>query len=215
MINTKYFYIGSNKFNFDWQHLVEEYRKYCTKDSIVVEVGGSVFERTKELSLYCKKVIAVELMSERIPDKKEDKIEYRLGNWEELSKIIELDSADIVISSHCIEHVKDDLSALNETFKVLKKNGVALINTPNRKRLTRSIIEFFTHERKFPHWEHQREYTKDDLLSLARKSLFKNSKVQVNSLVFGLHSGYFFMYFKTCPEFLIKTANYLELILFK
>lgn len=215
MINTRSFYIGGRKFNYDWSHLVDEYKRYCTKDSIVVEVGGSVFERTKELSLYCKKVIAVELMPERIPDKKEDKIEYRAGNWEQLSEVIEPESVDIVISSHCLEHVKDDLSALNETFKVLKKNGAALINTPNRKRLTRAIIEFFTRERKFPYWEHQREYTKDNLLDLAERSLFKNSKVQVNSLVFGLHSGYFFIYLKNCPEFLIKKANYLELILFK
>ena len=136
-------------------------------------------------------------------------------NIEKLTEIIEPNSIDIVISSHCIEHVKDDISALNEIYKVLKKEGVVLINTPNRKRFVRSVIEFFTQERQFPYWEHQREYTEEDLIKLVSKTLFKDSEIQINNLVFGLHGGYFFIYMKNCPKFLKNKANYLELILLK
>ena len=91
-------------------------------------------------------------------------------HWQKLTKFIPKESIDIVISSHTIEHIPDDLRAINEIYKVLKPGGRAIINTPNRKRLTRAIMEVFTGERKFPWWEHIREYTEDDFKDLSLRS---------------------------------------------
>src|SRR5579859_775815 len=64
---------------------------------------------------------------------------------------------DCVISFQVIEHIADDHLYLQEISRVLKPNGLALITTPNRPMsLSRNP------------W-HEREYTTDELTSLARK----------------------------------------------
>src|SRR5882672_2852414 len=64
---------------------------------------------------------------------------------------------DCVVSFQVIEHIKDDSLYLKEINRVLKPNGLALITTPNRPMsLSRNP------------W-HEREYTADELTSLAKK----------------------------------------------
>jgi ubiquinone/menaquinone biosynthesis C-methylase UbiE len=68
---------------------------------------------------------------------------------------------DCVVSFQVIEHIKDDNLYLEEISRVLKPNGLALITTPNRPMsLSRNP------------W-HEREYTADELTSLAKKYFTK------------------------------------------
>ena len=122
-------------------------------------------------------------------------------------------SIDIAVSSHVIEHVQNDLTSLNELYKVLKPGGVALINTPNRKRLVRSFIEMFTEERVFPYAEHVREYTESDLTTLIKKSRFKTYKII--PVVFGIHAGPVYVYNESVPKPLRSLAQFWEMHLFK
>ena len=131
-----------------------------------------------------------------------------MGEWEKLSSFFKEQSVDIVIASHVIEHTANDLLCINEIYKVLKKGGILLFNTPNRKRLTRSIVEIFTGERKFPYWEHQREYIKGDLLKLIKQSNFEITKAAINGIALGLCGGRIFFYIKKVPVFLEKFSNY-------
>lgn len=203
---------GSNKINGDWESLFQSYRRFVKPSHVVLEIGASVVERTREISRHCARVIGVELMPERKPADYGN-IHYVLGNWEELTAVLEPESVDVAISSHVIEHVPDDLKALNELHRVLKHGGVAVINTPNRRRLTRRIAELFTGERKFPYWEHQREYIEADLQRLLAASDFK--RYEIIPLVFGLHGGRVFCYARKVPRFLRSMANYWEIHLFK
>jgi len=72
------------------------------------------------------------------------------------------------------------------------------LNTPNRKRLARTIVEMFSGERKFPWWEHLREYTEDDLERLLETSLFREYKIL--PVVSRLHGGPIFIYMEKVPE---------------
>jgi SAM-dependent methyltransferase len=203
---------GSNKVNADWESLFGSFRQFVKPGHTALEIGASVIERTREISRYCARVIGVELMPERKPAD-HGNIHYVLGDWEKLTAVLEPGSIDVAISSHVIEHVPDDLKALTELHRVLKPGGAAFINTPNRKRLTRRVIELFTGERKFPFWEHQREYVEEDLRRLLVASPFK--RYQIIPLVFGLHGGRLFCYMKQVPRPLRAMANYWEIHLFK
>jgi len=76
-------------------------------------------------------------------------------------KGLEDDSFDSIVSFQVIEHIKDDLGYLKEIYRVLKPGGKALISTPNiRMSLSRNP------------W-HIREYTADELTTLAKK-VFSN-----------------------------------------
>lgn len=203
---------GSHKINGDWESLFQSYRRFVKSSHTVLEIGASVVERTREISRHCARVIGVELMPDRKPEDFGN-IHYVLGNWEKLTAAVAPESVDMAISSHVIEHVPDDLKAINELHRVLKPGGVAVLNTPNRKRLTRRIAELFAGERKFPYWEHQREYIEEDLRRLLAASAFK--RYEIFPLVFGLHGGRFFCYLKKAPHCLRAMANYWEIHLFK
>lgn len=65
------------------------------------------------------------------------------------------DAYDSVVSFQVIEHIRDDLSFLQEIYRVLKPGGIALLTTPNRRMsLTRNP------------W-HVREYLAEELRTLA------------------------------------------------
>jgi len=199
--------------NYDWQHLLKTYKKIVKPNYTVLEIGASTLSRTNKLAKYCQNLIGIELIAFRIPKTKNPKIKYLIADWQYLSKKIKENSIDLAVSSHVIEHVPNDLLALKELHKVLKPGAVAIINTPNRLRLARGIIEIFTGPRKFPWWEHIREYSYDDIQKLCLSSPFK--KYSIKPLIFGFHNGYFKLYLRKVPKIFIKYANYWELSLIK
>lgn len=201
---------------YDWQHLLDTYKNIAHNEMVVLEVGSSNVERTTDLAKHCKELIGVEKFSERIPNDSafpNHNVRIVKGDWSKLSEVIPLNSVDIVIASHVIEHVEDDLKCINESYKILKKGGYLLFNTPNRKRLPRSIIETFTGERKFPWWEHIREYVRSDLEKLISNSFFESDKSSILGLGFGLH-GYA-IYKHGAPNILDKFVNFWEVLVKK
>jgi len=199
--------------NYDWEHLLITYRKHVKPTDLVIEIGASILDRTRQLSKSCRKIIGIELFANRVPQAKDSKIEYLVSDWQSLSKSLPKNSVDLAISSHVIEHVPDDLLALRELYKILKPGAVAIFNTPNRLRLARTIIEVFTGPKKFPWWEHVREYSYDDIIKLCNDSPF--NKFSITPVVFGFHNGFFKIYLKRVPKIFIKYSNYWEIKLIK
>lgn len=212
MVNTMKYSLSSNKASYDWVSLFQTYKKYVTKNATVLEIGASNIERTKALSRWCHNLIGIEIVPERKPDDF-DNVKYLIGDCQQLTEFIEPESIDIVVSSHVIEHISNDLTAINEIYTILKPSGVALLNTPNKERLVRALIEMFVEKRKFPYWEHQREYTEIDLLHLLNASNFQ--KFQINPVVFGIHGGRFILCLESVPLHFRKFANFWEIHLFK
>lgn len=198
--------------DYCWDHLLEVYKSHVKQNFEVLEIGASTKNKTADLSRYCKHIIGVEYLTERLP-KDFGNVNYIQGDWQELTKKIRPESIDLAISSHVIEHIPNDLKALNELYAVLKPNSFAIFNTPNRKRLPRKIIEIFTSERKFPYWEHIREYIESDLIELISKSKFK--KYEINPLVLGVHTGKFNFFLKKVPRHFRGLANFWEVTLYK
>lgn len=193
----------NKKANFDWISLYDVYKENVKDNFVAVEIGASNIDRIIELAKHCKKLIGLEKYESRIPKLFNNmNIYFLVGQWEELSKKFEKNSIDIIIASHIIEHVENDLLCINESYKVLKKGGILLFNTPDRKRLTRSIIEFSKGERKFPFWEHIREYVKSDLQKLIERSKFDKTNAEIKGIVFGLHGGKIFIYIKKFQDYL-------------
>jgi SAM-dependent methyltransferase len=198
--------------DYSWFSLLQAYKRYVFKEAVVLEIGASNSSRTRELAKYCDKLIGVEFFSERTPPSFQN-ITYLTGDWQKLCELIHPESIDVAISSHVIEHVPDDLKALNELYRVLKPGGAAIFNTPNRKRLVRAAIELFTGDRKFPWWEHVSEYTERDLEVLIKSSSFK--KFNIIPVTFGFHAWPILFYLRKCPRAFRKLATFWEVHLFK
>jgi SAM-dependent methyltransferase len=198
---------------YDWEHLLASFCSFVKPNSTVLEIGASVPSRTRQLASRCAAVIGIEFFPDRVPQKTGENIRYVVGDWQKLTNVVGLESIDLAISSHVIEHVPDDLAAIDELYAVLKPGGVALINTPNRKRLVRSIIECFTGERRFPWWEHVREYTEPDLQRLLERSKF--SRYEIAPVALGVQGGPVYFYSTWTPVPARRLANFWEVHLFK
>lgn len=104
------------------------------------------------------------------------------------------DSFDLVVSFDVIEHVEDDVNYLKEIKRVLKKNGMVFLATPNRNRLSNCLLKLVGREVKYPlvlsedgrlgAVIHIREYTKKELKKLLQSVGF--GQIRVQSFWFGL-----------------------------
>ena len=186
--------------------------RYVFPSARVLEIGASNPARTQGLSRWCRELIGVELMPERTP-KDLGNVRYFTGDWQNLEHLVAPESIDVAVSTHVIEHVPNDLRAINELYRVLRPGGIAILNTPNRKRLTRALIEKFTGRRIFPYGEHQREYSETDLKQLVEYSLFR--RYSIFPIVFGLHGGPIYAYTSSVPAGLRELASFWEIHLFK
>ena len=93
------------------------------------------------------------------------------------------DSFDLVTILHVIEHIKNDEAALRDIYRVLKKNGTALIVTPNANRFTKlySVILKVIKRSPYPYpmnTDHVFEYGESDIKSLLKNSEFQNYKIE-------------------------------------
>lgn len=95
-------------------------------------------------------VIAVDISSEAVAAAQKkysrDNLAYKIGDAEEIKEADE--SFDLIVSFETIEHLKNPEKYLAELARVLKKDGLALISTPN--------IEIFGQKNPF----HLHEFTK-------------------------------------------------------
>ncbi len=137
------------------------------------------------------------------------------GDWHNLTKIFKNQKFNLVVASHVIEHVEDDLDCLNQAFEGLKKGGYFLFTTPNRLRLFERLRSIFKGEREFPYHEHLREYNEEDIRNLILRSKFCKSKTGITGFVFGIHAGPFYMFLKHVPNFLGQWSNFWEVIVQK
>lgn len=191
---------------------MDTYKRIAKSQNTVLEIGASNPAKTESLAVYCKKLVGLEKFKELIPDTKAIKI--ICGDWRNLKKIFGRQKFDIIVASHVIEHVENDIDCLNESYDVLKKGGYLLVLTPNRNRLAERIRALFFGWRKFPYHEHLREYTKPELKNLILKSSFKKSPFSIKGIVFGLHAGPLYVFLKEAKLF-EKYSNFIEVVLEK
>ena len=76
------------------------------------------------------------------------------------------ESFDLIICNHVLEHIEDDKSALNEIYRILKFNGISILQVPiNVKRENTfedlSINSEIKREEYFGQYDHVREYGLD------------------------------------------------------
>lgn len=67
---------------------------------------------------------------------------------------------DFIFASHVLEHIKDDLKAIQEVYRVLKKDGRALICVPVNPKVKKTY-EFTPEEVLASPYRHEREYGQD------------------------------------------------------
>lgn len=127
-----------------WQVLCKDFfQKYIPKDAVVLEVAAGYCEFIN--NIVAKKKIALDLN----PDIKKfaaKDVEITLSSSTDMSQIKD-NSCDIAFISNFFEHLtKDDISkTIKEIYRVLKKEGKALILQPNIRFCYKDYWNFFDH----------------------------------------------------------------------
>ena len=74
---------------------------------------------------------------------------------------------DLIICNHVLEHIQDDLLAMSELNRVLKQNGLAILQIPYSEKIYKSIEDYsvtdpIQMEEKFGQDDHVRIYSLND-----------------------------------------------------
>ena len=96
-------------------------------------------------------------------------------------------SFDVVIANHVLEHIPDDLKAMSEIYRVLKKGGVAILQVPYSETISETIEEPLIYNPKkqsnlFGQKDHVRIYQLNDYISRLGQSGFIVSKINYKEL---------------------------------
>jgi ubiquinone/menaquinone biosynthesis C-methylase UbiE len=109
--------------------------------------------------------------------------EYKL----DISSMKEIpnESFDCVIACDVLEHVKDDFSGIQETYRVLNKNGIAIFTVPQKDHLKKTFEDnnLVTPEEREKHYgqsDHLRIYG-EDFIQLMQEAGFEVKTIDENS----------------------------------
>lgn len=108
---------------------------------------------------------------------------------------------DVVLCNHVLEHVEDDIKAMQEIHRVLKPGGVAILQVPFFRPIPEKTFEdpSITHprerEKAFGQDDHVRKYGKDYPVRIAQSGLIPEADPFVDTFTdedrkrFGLTQG--------------------------
>ncbi len=130
-----------------------------SKNSFVLEVGCGEGYGTSLISQNVKKIIGLDIDRNTIAHalKKYGAENCVFRIYDGVKIPYEDNYFDAVISFQAIEHIRDDINYISEIYRVLKRNGIFIITTPNKTyRLSLyqkpwnkfHIREYYPHELK-------------------------------------------------------------------
>ena len=94
------------------------------------------------------------------------------------------DFFDVILCSHVIEHIKEDVSALREIKRILNPNGLLIVAVPNEGCLMARLRNSFFQKHILETTDHVNFYTDESLVEIASQAgLTLDGKV--------LHEGFF------------------------
>lgn len=117
-------------------------------------------------------------------------------------------SIDLMICSHILEHIPDDQKALSEVRRVLKPDGVAILQTPYSLTIHASLEDARLNQSpaQKAHWfgqdDHVRLYSLGDILKRARSAGLKPAFMTQNEFGDTDQNNDFVMVFSPDPDFI-------------
>lgn len=122
-------------------------RKYLTKKKVVLDLGCGLGYGTNYLAKYSKSCTGLDYSEDAIAYAREtyktDNIKFVHGDAADTK--LKSNSFDVITSFEAIEHLKSPARFLKECNRLLKKNGVLVLSTPN-KHLSSGVNPFHISE---------------------------------------------------------------------
>lgn len=175
-----YFYHMKSRYKF----LLSTVERYASGKR-VLEIGSEPYQIPVCLQEMGYEVIGIDIDPSRGEKHIEDHgLDIRAADLNQDELPLENDSVDVVIFSEVFEHLFQPLHALREIHRVLKRDGIMLLTTPNLYRLG-NIVRFIKgggFDNAYNQWEkqetighmgHVRQYSKPQLRTFIEKVGFE------------------------------------------
>lgn len=96
-------------------------------------------------------------------------------------------SFDYILASHILEHIPDDVQAMEEMYRILKPGGIAILQSPFSEKLINTIEDKIIHNPEqqaylFGQEDHVRIYAFQDYVSRLQLVGFQVSVIEQSSL---------------------------------
>ena len=137
----------------------------------ILEVGCGIGNFTKSLTKYGK-VTAIDINNDYLEQAKKKvagKAQIGFGDIEKGNYFFKGKVFDTIVCINVLEHIKDDVMALKNIYKLLKPNGTLILHVPAHPFLYGSIDGSIGHFRR---------YEKEKLVDSIRRSGFEIDKIK-------------------------------------
>ena len=127
--------MGRGKLTFDW---------IPNNAERLLDIGCASGEHTLYYLKKCNKVFGVDANKDLIETANEryPQIKFRVANAESLP--FAKNYFDVVVMNDVLEHVEDEKKSLDETHRVLKKDGIVILSSPNISNCVARIYHLLT-----------------------------------------------------------------------
>jgi len=142
-----------------------EFAKHrVAKTDLVLEVGCGEGYGGSLISRYASKIIGLDVDESVIAhaSKKYCSENCFFEIYDGITIPYDKDTFDMIISFQVIEHIKDDMNYVSEIYRVLKRNGIFILTTPNKSFRLK-------YDQKPWNIFHVREYNPQELENLLKK----------------------------------------------
>lgn len=177
------------------EHIVRyQAAQSLAEGKVVLDLASGAGYGTKMLAVTAKKVYGVDNNREAIEYAKKNystkNIEFLVGEATNIP--LDDNSIDLIVSFETLEHIKDYKKFLAQVKRVLKKDGVFIVSTPNDKEfpednefheheftyseLKRLLDSYFAHRQFYfqSSWLYSGLFDEDNLSSEWQQSVFTN-----------------------------------------
>lgn len=134
------------------QWTLQKFEQYLRGD--ILEIGCGIGNFTNTLTSYGK-IWAIDINNEYIKKTREwvdGDVQVGFGDIEKGEYFFQTRKFDTIVCLNVLEHIKDDVAALNNLYKLLKKNGELILLVPAHRflygEIDRSIGHFRRYEKK-------------------------------------------------------------------
>ena len=170
-------------------HILDELKPFISKDSTILDVGGSWGELAEFLMSKGYKNVVVADPNPKCVQNMEDKgIEHVKANSSEMADALKNRKFDMIIMNHILEHIVDINDALDAVTELLADDGHLFIEVPD--------IEGYNDYSDAPYfyltYEHVYHFSGNDLINISEK--------------YGLEKEYVKKYYKEIAQIPCVTA---------
>jgi len=182
--------------------LIDISAKYPDK-KFLLDIGCGSGARTSIFNDFGRELIGCDRVRYWLDDRYKNAFKFIEGDFVDGTIPLDNEYADIIFNYDVIEHLLSPEKLLKETYRLLKKDGIFIVSTPNRNRILNFILlklglrhfpSFPDYKNKDPEYlrndpyaAHVYEYTVPDLEMLLYKHNFR--VIKTHKIFYGHQYG--------------------------